>query len=178
MQGKLHKDYKTIDYIFLLQRRPKAIQVDLGYDAPVWLTLEAIELKEDDFQITGEADFLDQKIKEPPKRTPPRMVKLAAPAWQNDKAYGYSVKVYRQGSRKFAKETRVFFPKSKVKSGSVEAWLYERKCDEIISEVNTGSKIPNSEFVVDGLLAKQKNASGSPTKPRKIVHELEIFLKN
>ena len=107
------------------------------------------------------------------------MVKLAKPAWQNDRSIGIDVKVYREGARKFAKDTRVFFPKSKVNNGKAPAWLVERKREEIIAEVNTGGKAPNSEFVVDGLVAKKTNSSaGSPVKPRKVVHELEISLKN
>ena len=162
MQVKLYKDYKTIDYKFILQRRPKAIEVDLGLEVNVWLPLEAIELNEADFQITGAGDFLDEKIREAegekPKRTPPRMVKLKTPDWQSDRAYGFDVKVSRKGTEGY--KARVFFPKSKVKNGEAPAWLVERKEAEIIAQVNVGSKIPNSEFTVSGLIA-QKTKSGN-----------------
>ena len=175
MQVAQYKDYKTIDYVSIRERRPKAIKVDLfgSEGKPVWMPLQAIELHEEDFQIKGEADFLNLKIREAQgekiKRKPPRMVKLVAPSWENERgtALGFDVKVYREGAKAFAEETRIFFRKSDTRDGYAPAYLVERKENEAIGQVNTSGKYDNSEFIVSGLQAdeKKRKGSGGPGKP-------------
>ena len=51
-----------IPYRMILERRPKAVKLDLGEHAPAWFPLHRIELDEAGYTVSGERSFISEKL--------------------------------------------------------------------------------------------------------------------
>jgi hypothetical protein len=112
----------TIAYSRIIDRRDRAIQLDLGEEKPVWFPLAKIVLDESAYTLTGPKELISQKQAEArgadPQYNPfgKNLVKLEEPEWQNEKAIGIDITVTRLTIGRPAVRKRVFFQKTKLES--------------------------------------------------------------
>ena len=77
----------TIAYSRIIDRRDRAIQLDLGEEKPVWFPLAKIVLDESAYTLTGPKELISQKQAEArgadPQYNPfgKKLVKLEEPEW-------------------------------------------------------------------------------------------------
>jgi len=152
----------SIPYRMILERRPKAVKLDLGEREPAWFPLHRIELDEVGYTITAEHDLICEKLGAARGGVidygdmDKRPVKLAPADWENETAIGIDVRVVRLDGKGRPIRTRVFFPKSKLRDGAAPAWLVKRKEEEVLAELTESSPYTVEDFAVRGLRARRK----------------------
>ena len=175
MEINTYDDIDSIDYVFVEHHdeTERTILVSLFGEGSISVkfNLDDIEWKPDDFQITGNVKYLDRQIRiaqgeKVERKQPPEMIKLVEPSWVNPQrtSFGYDVLVYRKGAEEFGRKTRIFFGDWQVKDGYSSLKVVKKKEAEKIAAVNVNSKIPNSEFIVSGLRAKETKSGSSGRK--------------
>jgi hypothetical protein len=160
----------TIAYSRVVDRRDRAIQLDLGEEKPVWFPLAKITLDESEYTLTGPKQLIMEKQAEARGANPQynpfgkKLVKLEEPEWQNEKAIGIDITVTRLTIGRPAIRKRVFFQKSKLestgKSWSAPLWLVQTKEREIIEEMTKTGHFAPGQFQISGLRAGE-------SKPKK-----------
>jgi hypothetical protein len=151
-----------IPYRMILERRPKAVKLDLGEQEPVWFPLHRIELDEVGYTLSAERDLICEKLGTARGGgieygdADDRPVKLAPPDWENPSAIGIDVQVVRLDRKARPIRTRVFFPKSKLTDGTAPAWLVKRKEEAVLRELTAKSPFTADDFAVRGLRARRK----------------------
>jgi hypothetical protein len=164
----MNKEPVTIPYSRILDRRARAIQIDLGGENPVWFPLQRITLDEDAYTVTGPKALMTEKLAEAggakPQYNPfgKRMVKLAAPAWENEKAIGIDVVVTRMTGSRDAIRQRVFFSKAQVENGAAPLWLVNRKEQELLARICQSGRYAPEQFSITGLRGRDKEPAAAP----------------
>jgi hypothetical protein len=135
----------TIAYSRIIDRRDRAIQLDLGEEKPVWFPLAKIALDEANWTITGSRTLIAEKQAEArggePQYNPfaKKLVKLEEPEWQNDKAIGIDITITRLTIGRPTIRKCVFFQKSKLESAgkgwSAPLWMVQAKERDVLEEM-------------------------------------------
>ena len=152
----------TISYSRIAQRTPKAIQLDLGEDQPVWFPLHRITLDEAAYTVTAPHNLLREKLAEAqgaPLQLNPfnnAMVRLAAPAWENTQSIGIDVLVTRLSGHREAIRQRVFFPKAHMEDGAAPLWLVNKKEQALLADICKAGRYVPEQFTITGLRTKSR----------------------
>jgi hypothetical protein len=172
-----------IPYRMILERRPKAVKLDLGEQEPAWFPLHRIELDEAGYTVTAERALIGEKLGTARgggvdyRDADERPVKLAQPAWENETAIGIDVRVVRLDNKARPIRTRVFFAKSKLKDGAAPAWLVKRK-EEVLTELTEKSPFTADDFAVRGLRARRKNKGRKQRMRQKEFHFRSLMVQD
>ena len=166
----------TIAYSRVIDRRDRAIQLDLGEEKAVWFPLAKITLDEANWTVTGSKKLIAEKQAEArgadPQYNPfgKKLVKLEEPEWQNEKAIGIDITVTRLTIGRPAKRVRVFFQKSKLestgKSWSAPLWMVQAKERDVLAEMTKSGHFSPSQFQISGLRAGE-GKSRKAKEPKK-----------
>ena len=181
MASKMHGNYldtssKLRKLHFPLKPRGYLSSNVEGLNTPVWFPLHEADLNEFDDQITAKTPFMEEQLKFAKSRGKGKeTVKLVKPSWQNANSYGYDVKI-SQGEKTISNQTRIFLPKKVVNhDDTAPKWLVDAKKTEIFKKFNTAGTVPNSEFVVSGLLAAEHRTK-EPEAPKGIFSRILDFV--
>ena len=160
----------TIAYSRVVDRRDRAIQLDLGEEKSVWFPLAKITLDEANWTVTASKQLITEKQAEArgtdPQYNPfgKKLVKLEEPEWQNEKAIGIDITVTRLTIGRPAVRKRVFFQKSKLESTgkgwSAPLWLVQVKERDVLEEMTKSGHFSPGQFQISGLRAGE----GKPKK--------------
>jgi len=129
---------ESISYSCILERRPRAVRLDLGEARPVWFPLHRVSLDEVAFTVSGPRALMAEKMDEAcgqAARTAGgdrRMVTLPPPDWAGEKALGYDVRITGPAGK--PAETRIFLPLSQISGNAAPIWLVMAKEREAIRE--------------------------------------------
>lgn len=161
----------TLSYSRITQRTPKAVQLDMGEELPVWFPLHRITLDEAAYTVTAPQSLLQEKLAEakgaPPKVNPfdNRMVKLSAPSWENNQSIGIDVLVTRMSGHRDSIRQRVFFSKTHMEDGAAPIWLVNKKEQALLASICKSGRYVPEQFVITGLRAKSRTRPESGQKP-------------
>ena len=161
----------TVNYSRITERRTRAIQLDLGEEKPVWFPLNRITLNEAGYTVTGPKKLMTEKLAEAGGAAvqynpfAKRMVKLAAPAWENEKAIGIDVIVTRMTGGRDSIRKRVFFSKAQVEDGAAPLWLVNRKEQELLANICKSGRYAPEQFAISGLRARSRATATPAAQP-------------
>jgi hypothetical protein len=174
---------QTIAYSRILDRRDRAIKIDLGEENPVWFRKQDITLDEQSYTLTGPKSVITKKLEEARGANPQynpfgkELVKLEKPEWQNEKAIGIDITVTRLTIGRPAKRVRVFFQKSKLestgKSWSAPLWLVQAKEREVLEEMTKSGHFSPGQFQISGLRAGEGKAKKAKEPKKEADPKLE-----
>ena len=165
---------KTIGFERIIDdTRKDAIKINLGQKVDVWFPRAAIEIDTENYSLTGEESFINQKLAhadgQPENRKPPKLIELAPSNWENDECIGIDVQVFKEDCGGHSTEIRVFINKALIENGYTPLYIVKSKEAQAISKVNTDGNYADEEFYVQGLRAQEdhKTRSGGGYAPRK-----------
>lgn len=150
-----------IPYKMIVERRAKAVQLDLGEKEPVWFPRHRIELDEENYTVTADSPLIVEKLETARGdgnrhlASDDRPVRLAQASWENDSAIGIDVQIVRLDHKGGPVKMRVFFPKAKVTNGTAPAWLVRKKEEEVLGAFTKSGPYTVDHFAVRGLRAKK-----------------------
>lgn len=163
----------TISYSRILERRPKAVRLDIGEEHPVWFPLHRITLDEAAYTVTAPYNLMQEKLAEAKGASLQvnpfnnRLVRLAAPSWENDHSIGIDVLVTRLSGHREALRQRVFFPKASMENGAAPLWLVNKKEQALLASICKAGRYIPEQFTITGLRAKSRThpKSGQHSAP-------------
>ena len=94
-----------------------------------------------------------------------RGVKLAAPAWENEKAIGIDVVVTRTTGSRDSIRQRVFFSKGQVENGAAPLWLVNKKEQALLADICKSGRYAPEQFTISGLRAKSRATAAPDLQP-------------
>ena len=161
----------TINYSRILERRPRAVQLDIGEAKPVWFPLGKITLDEANYTVTAPQALMREKLAESQGAAVQynpfnnRLVKLAAPSWENEKAIGIDVVVSRMTGSRDGIRDRVFFSKAQIVDGAAPLWLVNQKEQALLAKLCKSGHYAPEQFTISGLRAKSRMRAAPDLQP-------------
>ena len=173
----------TVPYKKVVERRPKAIKLDLGEVEPAWFPLHRITLDENNYTVSAEQSLIAEKLNQsrgvPIKENDfnQQLIKLAPSSWESDKAIGIDVFISRLDRPIGSAKKRVFFSKSQLQEGKVPRWLVHKKEQELLTDF---AKPPYTadHLSIRGLRARAGRKSKQQEAPQPQKSQLDLVKDN